>query len=131
LDLLQHLRDLSVLRWPELNTVLEMGPHQCWVQEQDYFPSPAHHTIPDTSQDAISLLGHLAHCWLIFSQLSISTPRSLRPCKMTKTAQHQKHRRANINNYLQFWDGVVTHSILPSLPVSDSSPPSMKYCCNT
>ena len=24
-----------------------------------YFPSPAHHTIPDTSQDAIGLLGHL------------------------------------------------------------------------
>ena len=26
---------------------------------QDDFPSPAHHTIPDTRQDAIGLLGHL------------------------------------------------------------------------
>ena len=26
---------------------------------QDDFPRPAHHTIPDTSQDAIGLLGHL------------------------------------------------------------------------
>ena len=26
---------------------------------QDDFPSAAHHTIPDTSQDAIGLLGHL------------------------------------------------------------------------
>ena len=26
---------------------------------QDEFPSPAHHTIPDTSQDAVGLLGHL------------------------------------------------------------------------
>ena len=26
---------------------------------QDDFPSPAHHTIPDPSQDAIGLLGHL------------------------------------------------------------------------
>jgi len=25
----------------------------------DYFPSPAYHTIPDTSQDPIGLLGHL------------------------------------------------------------------------
>ena len=42
-----------------MNTVLEVRPHQCLVQGQDYFPSPAHHTIPDTSQDAIGLLGHL------------------------------------------------------------------------
>ena len=26
---------------------------------QDDFPRPAHHTIPDPSQDAIGLLGHL------------------------------------------------------------------------
>ena len=26
---------------------------------QDDFPSPAYHTVPDTSQDAIGLLGHL------------------------------------------------------------------------
>ena len=36
-----------------------MRPHQCRVHGQDYFPSPAHHTIPDTSQDAVGLLGHL------------------------------------------------------------------------
>jgi len=34
-------------------------PHQCQVQGQDDFPSPAHHTIPDPSQDAIGLLVHL------------------------------------------------------------------------
>ena len=32
---------------------------ECRVQRQDDFPSPAHHTVPDTSQDAIGLLGHL------------------------------------------------------------------------
>jgi len=42
-----------------LNTVIEVRPHQCRVQGQDDFPSPAHHTIPDTSQDATGLLGHL------------------------------------------------------------------------
>jgi len=34
-------------------------PHQCRVQGQDHLPTPAAHTIPDTSQDAIGLLGHL------------------------------------------------------------------------
>ena len=59
MDLLQHLNVLSILRCPKLNTVLEVRPHQCRLQGQDDFPSPAHHTIPDTSQDATGLLGHL------------------------------------------------------------------------
>ena len=44
---------------PKLNTGLEVRPRQCRVQGQDDFPSPAHHTIRDTSQDAIGLLGQL------------------------------------------------------------------------
>ena len=36
-----------------------MQPHQCRVQGHDHLPTPAGHTIPDTSQDAIGLLGHL------------------------------------------------------------------------
>ena len=40
-------------------TVLEVGPNSCRVQGQDDFPSPAQHTIPYTSQDAIGLHGHL------------------------------------------------------------------------
>ena len=36
-----------------------MRLHQCRVRGQDDFPSPAHHTIPDTSQEAIGPLGHL------------------------------------------------------------------------
>ena len=35
----------------------EASPIQ--LQGQDYFPGPAHHTIPDTRQDAIGLLSHL------------------------------------------------------------------------
>ncbi|KAK4806962.1 hypothetical protein QYF61_027329 [Mycteria americana] len=50
LDTLQHLNVLLVVRRPKLNTVLEGHNH---------FPSPAGHTISDTSQDAIGLLGHL------------------------------------------------------------------------
>jgi len=47
------------VRGPELNTVLEVRPHQCRVQGQDHLPTAAGHTIPDTSQDAAGLLGHL------------------------------------------------------------------------
>ena len=42
-----------------MNTVLEVQPHQCRVQGHDHFPTPAGHTVPDISQDAIGLLGHL------------------------------------------------------------------------
>ncbi|KAK4810582.1 hypothetical protein QYF61_007319 [Mycteria americana] len=44
---------------PTLNTVVEVRPHQCRVQRDNHCPSPAGHTIPDTSQDAIGFLGHL------------------------------------------------------------------------
>jgi len=43
----------------ELKTELKVGPHWCEERGRDDFPSAAHHTIPDTSQDAIGLLGHL------------------------------------------------------------------------
>jgi len=48
-----------VVRGPKLNAVFEVRPHQCRVQGHDHFPTPAGHTIPDTSQDAVGLLGHL------------------------------------------------------------------------
>ncbi|KAK4830680.1 hypothetical protein QYF61_012849 [Mycteria americana] len=59
LDLLQHLNVSLVLTGPKLNTGFEVRPHQCRVQGDDRFPSPAGHTISDTSQDAIGFLGHL------------------------------------------------------------------------
>ncbi|GAB0184594.1 hypothetical protein GRJ2_000924700 [Grus japonensis] len=57
--MLQHLNVLLVLRGPKLNTILEVRPHQCRVQGDNHVPSPAGHTIPDTSQDAVGFLGHL------------------------------------------------------------------------
>ncbi|KAK4814532.1 hypothetical protein QYF61_022021 [Mycteria americana] len=59
LDTLQHLNVFLVVRGPKLNTVFEVWPHQCRVQGHDHFPSPAGHTIFDTSQDAVGFLGHL------------------------------------------------------------------------
>ncbi|KAK4817038.1 hypothetical protein QYF61_026164 [Mycteria americana] len=59
LDTLQHLSVFLVVRGPKLNTVFEVRPHQCRVQGDNHCPSPAGHTISDTSQDALGLLGHL------------------------------------------------------------------------
>ncbi|KAK4826791.1 hypothetical protein QYF61_011440 [Mycteria americana] len=58
LDTLQ-LNVSLVMKGPKLNTVFEVQPHQCRVQGHDHFPTPAGHTIFDTSQDAIGFLGHL------------------------------------------------------------------------
>ncbi|KAK4831748.1 hypothetical protein QYF61_018946 [Mycteria americana] len=72
LDTLQHLSICLVVRGPKLNTVFEVQPHQCRVQGDNHFPTPAGHTIPDTSQDAIGFLGHLgtlpAHVQLSVNQ---------------------------------------------------------------
>jgi len=59
LDTLQQLSVLLVVRGPKLNTALKVRPHQCRVQGHDHLPTPAGHTIPGTSQDAVGLLGHL------------------------------------------------------------------------
>ncbi|PKU44925.1 hypothetical protein llap_4769 [Limosa lapponica baueri] len=58
-DLLQHLNVFPGVRGPKLDIVFEVGPHQCRVQGDNHFPSPAGHSIPDTGQDAVGLLGHL------------------------------------------------------------------------
>ncbi|KAK4824820.1 hypothetical protein QYF61_019670 [Mycteria americana] len=59
LDTLQPLNIPLVVRGPKLNTAFEVRPHQCRVQGHHHFPSPAGHTISDTSQDAVGFLGHL------------------------------------------------------------------------
>ncbi|KAK4815206.1 hypothetical protein QYF61_021825 [Mycteria americana] len=59
LHTLQHLNVSLVVGGPKLNTAFEVRPHQCRVQGHDHCPSPAGHTIFDTSQDAIGFLGRL------------------------------------------------------------------------
>ncbi|KAK4825306.1 LOW QUALITY PROTEIN: hypothetical protein QYF61_026657 [Mycteria americana] len=57
---LDTLQPLNVsLVGPKLNTAFEVRPPQCRVQGDNHFPSPAGHTIFDTSQDAIGFLGRL------------------------------------------------------------------------
>ncbi|KAK4831480.1 hypothetical protein QYF61_017981 [Mycteria americana] len=60
LDTLQPLNVSLGVRGSKLNTGFKVQPHQCQVQGHDHCPSPAGHTIPDTSQDAVGLLGHLS-----------------------------------------------------------------------
>ncbi|KAM9656645.1 uncharacterized protein ACIBXB_008917 isoform 1-T1 [Morphnus guianensis] len=83
LDTLQQLKVFPVVRGPKLNTVLEVQPHQCQIQGNNHLLVPAGHTISDTGQDAVGLLGHLgtllahiqpAHpqvlfCWAAFQPL--------------------------------------------------------------
>ena len=51
--------DVLAVRGSKLNIALEVWPHQSRVQGDDHLPGPAGCTIPDTSQDAVGLLGHL------------------------------------------------------------------------
>ncbi|RMB92651.1 hypothetical protein DUI87_30960 [Hirundo rustica rustica] len=72
LEALKSLNVLPKLRGPELDTILKVWPDQCRVQGKSNLPAPAGHTIPDASQDAIGLLGHLGtllnHIQLAFDQ---------------------------------------------------------------
>ncbi|KAJ7422829.1 hypothetical protein BTVI_12175 [Pitangus sulphuratus] len=69
LDMFQYFLEV---RGPKLDTGLEMWPHQCRVQQNNHFPSLAGHTVWDTIQNAIGLLGHLdtllAHVQLAVNQ---------------------------------------------------------------
>ncbi|KAK4806753.1 hypothetical protein QYF61_005549 [Mycteria americana] len=90
--MLQHLNVSLVVRGPKWNTVFEVRPHQCRVQGHNHFPSPAGHTISDTSQDAIGFLGHLgtllAHIQAAVNKHpQINTPTQLGVvCKLTEGA---------------------------------------------
>ncbi len=59
LDTFQGLSVFPVVRSPKLDTVLEVQPHQGCLQGDDNLPAPAGHTISNTGQDGIGLLGHL------------------------------------------------------------------------
>jgi len=57
--MLQHPNVFLVVRDPKLNTVFKVRPRQYPVKGHDHFPTSAGNTVPDTSQDAVGLLGHL------------------------------------------------------------------------
>mgnify|MGYP001859128896 FL=1 len=59
-----------VVRGPKLNAVFVVLPHQESSTGGQSLPNTAGHTISDTSQDAVSLLGHLSTL-LIHIQLAV------------------------------------------------------------
>ncbi|KAK4826164.1 LOW QUALITY PROTEIN: hypothetical protein QYF61_005737 [Mycteria americana] len=79
LDTLQHLNVFLAVRGPKLNTAFEVRPHQCRVQRDNHFPTPAGHAISDTSQDAIGFLGHLGTLLAHIQACQLSPERHLLP----------------------------------------------------
>ncbi|KAK4817510.1 hypothetical protein QYF61_017755 [Mycteria americana] len=90
LDTLQPLNVSLGVRGPTLNTAFAVWPHQCRAQGDDPFPSPAGHTIPDTSQDAVGLLGHLGTLLARIRQdpaLSVVEPHTTGPSPSIQPVQ--------------------------------------------
>lgn len=59
LETLQALNVPVIVRDPEPTPGLEVQPHQCQVQRDNHCSCPAGPTAAGTSQDAVSLFGHL------------------------------------------------------------------------
>ena len=76
LDSLQYVHICLVLGSPELNTVLQVWPHQCWVEGKAPLPRPAGHTLPNAAQETTSHLAARAHCWLMFNLVPTRTLKS-------------------------------------------------------
>lgn len=51
-----YIHVFLVMGSPELELVLSMWPHQCWVEGKDYLPQPTGNTPPKAAQDTISFL---------------------------------------------------------------------------
>ncbi|PKU27690.1 ryanodine receptor hypothetical protein [Limosa lapponica baueri] len=47
LDMLQHLNVFLAVRGPKLDTIFEVGSHQCRVQGDNHCPSPAGYVMSD------------------------------------------------------------------------------------
>lgn len=59
-----------VLWNPELDPALQMGPHQCWVEQKDQLPPPAGKAFLNSAQEAVGHLYHKMCCWLVSSFLA-------------------------------------------------------------
>jgi len=66
-----------VMRGPKLNRVLEVRPHQCYLQRDDDFPASVGNTITDRKQVAIGLHGHLG---TLLAHVQSSTDQYTKVC---------------------------------------------------
>ncbi|KAK4815695.1 hypothetical protein QYF61_005508, partial [Mycteria americana] len=75
LDTLQPLNVSLGVRGPTLNTAFEVRPHQCPVQDTITALLLLATVFLVQARMPLAFLATWAHCWLIFSQLLINTPR--------------------------------------------------------
>lgn len=67
LDALQYVDTSLVLENPELDTRLQVGPHQCWAEGKSRLPQPAGNAFLDAAQILSASFATRAHCCLIFN----------------------------------------------------------------
>ncbi|KAK4818693.1 hypothetical protein QYF61_017914 [Mycteria americana] len=132
LDTLQPLNVSLVVGGPTLNTAFEVRPHQCRVQGHDHCPSPAGHTIADTSQDAIGFLGHLGTL-LAHIQLAVSPhPQVLPWCAafqplfpkavalhgvaVAQSRETNSLDESNVGDCVHIWSGIGFEGSAPDIP---------------
>ena len=85
LDMLQGLKFFLLVKSPKLNTVLEVQPHQSWVQWDNHLPAPAGCTISDTGQNAIGFLAAWHTAGLCSSERQPTSPHSFPPLSVPAT----------------------------------------------
>jgi len=66
-DSLWYVPVSLVLRSPDLDTVLQLWPHQCWVQGKDHLPWPADNLHLMQLRISLALFLVTTHFWLMFS----------------------------------------------------------------
>ena len=56
-DTSEEVHISPIMKTPNLDTVLQVRPHQCRVEGQYHLPQPAGHTSFDAAQDMVGFLG--------------------------------------------------------------------------
>lgn len=72
---LDPLRAPCLSRSPELDTAVQICPHQGWDKGQDHLPWPTGNALPKAPRIPLNFLATRTHCWGKNSFLSIRIPR--------------------------------------------------------
>jgi len=75
LDYLKHVHIFLVLGSPDLDTVLQVEPYQCWARRMDHLPRPAGNALSNAAQEAVTFATRTL-CLLMANLVSIRTLRS-------------------------------------------------------
>ena len=80
LDPLQQLLIFPVLGTPDLDALLQTGPHEGIVERDNNLPVPAVHISRTESRIPFAFQAARAHCWLVSSFFFHQNPQVL-PCR--------------------------------------------------